>query len=151
MDAEWSLEGIKRLLDRDSIDYSRPGFYDSDEFVEQEKKDDSYLENYAAFVLLRSYPKDYIARARSVIRDVSEFLFSRLSKDGRLGACVDMAATLTRFLDRQEVWNFPVSGMSDREFPRTHRPSVAALRAPDVWERSGSGAYVGDCATVSCD
>lgn len=135
---EWSLPYVKRLLGDVGVNYAQPGFYDSAAFVEEERKDSDFLETYAAYVLLKPYAEEYLARARSIVSDVCAFLFERLCRDGRLGACVDVAGTVSRFLDRQGVWNFPARGcltisfsnhanLSPRHFaPLESDPNVSA-------------------------
>jgi hypothetical protein len=92
------------------IDYSRPGFYDSPAFVQIEKRNPEFLDTYAVYVQMRSYTSDYIARARRRIAEASTFLYDRLIKDGRQGACVDVSGTLSRILEKEGIWNFCVNG-----------------------------------------
>lgn len=87
-----------------------PGFYDDRAFVRAERSNPALLERYADFVRLRPHTDDYLARAEQVVRGVAGFLVTKLLQDGRLGACVDAALTLSRFLEQEGVWNYVAAG-----------------------------------------
>ena len=43
------------LFEKLSIDYSKPGFYDEHNFLQQEQKDPRFLEKYALYVESKYY------------------------------------------------------------------------------------------------
>lgn len=93
-----------------SFDKSRPGFYDDPVFVKAEESDRQLLDAYAKHVLGLKHSTEYLTKARNAVKSVSEFLMVELRKDGRLGACRDLSGVVSRFLEREGVWNFLVKG-----------------------------------------
>lgn len=75
------------------------------------------LEAYADFVEDREYGDEYLSSAKAAIERTARFLFERLVADGRKGACVDASCVLSRFLERQGVWNYVVKGALTIVFP----------------------------------
>jgi len=92
------------------INSFQPGFYDEPAFVAKEAETPRILELYAEYVLEQRYSKKYLRHARHVITHTCEFLYGRLAKDGRKGACCDLSLTLNRMLDRLGIWNYLVKG-----------------------------------------
>ena len=94
-----------------------PDFYDHPNFLEAEKNDPSYLENYAAFVALRPYSKEYLDHARTVITNMAHILYEHLKKNGRQGACIDMHSIFARMLEKENIWCACIKGACTMEFP----------------------------------
>lgn len=107
------LERDFRLRD---IPTDSPGFCDYPNFLVAESKEPSLLNNYAAFVAKRPYDNLYLIHARRVITKASGLLYEELLKHGRLGACVDISGILSRILDREGIWNFPIKGSLTVDF-----------------------------------
>jgi hypothetical protein len=101
---------IEQFFKELNIDYSKIGFYDSPEFMDIEKRNPSFLESYAQFVLERTYSEDYIKKAQIEIPFITKILNEELKKDGRLGACIDMSIALSRILEEEGYWNFITKG-----------------------------------------
>lgn len=99
------------------IDYSNIGFYDSPEFMEVEKRNPTFLESYAQYVLEKEYSDGYLRKAEIEIPFISNILNEELKKDGRLGACIDMSIALCRILEKEGFWNFMTKGSLTLEFP----------------------------------
>lgn len=106
----WSMSITSDRFTRLNILPDEPGFYDSPAFLKVEQSEPNLLHDYAKYVFTREYTDVYLENAAPIIKDVSEFLYTRLVKDGRQGACIDMASTLSRFLEREGIWNVAVSG-----------------------------------------
>lgn len=134
-------------LARLKLDTSRPGFYDDPSFLAAERSDPTLLEAYAAFVEKRRVDARYADYARARVRETSTFLLRELKADGRKGACVDLSQALSRFLERQGVWNYIVSGAVTISFPSSsglpdkhfwpigNGPSVPGAVAAHAWVR----------------
>lgn len=92
------------------VNTSKPGFYDDPRFIELEQQDPDTLNEYARFVRGQAYTAQYLSDARAKITNTARFIYDRLVKDGRLGACVDASMVLSRFLERQGIWNYVTKG-----------------------------------------
>ena len=112
------FEKVKLDLAAKHIDVSKPGFYDDPNFIENEKVDSKFLENYAKFVQYKEYKDEYKNHAQKVLSFVAELLYEELKTDGRQNACVDMAVVLSRILEAEGVWNYIVLGGLTIDFPK---------------------------------
>lgn len=110
------VDELSDLFRAMNVDTTKPGFYDDPQFQARERRDPTFLENYAAFVDSRSYSNEYIETAKPVVSRAARFLHDRLVADGRLGACVDLSMFLSRLLEREGVWNYMVKGALTIEF-----------------------------------
>lgn len=99
-------ERIKRLGLKELL----PGFYDAPEFLAAERRDKTMLDAYATFVEELAFTPAYLRYARERVAQTAEFLSSELIREGRQGACLDVSQTLSRFLERQGVWNYIAMG-----------------------------------------
>lgn len=136
---------IKRDFTKRNIDITQVGFYDSPAFMRVEQNNPSYLNNYAKYVQLNKYNSAYLAKVREKVPFIANLLYKELQKEGRLGACVDMSATLSRILEREGIWNHVVFGSVSTEYPKESRlengrfwcvdVSVGGVRptAPHAW------------------
>lgn len=121
------------------IDYSAPGFYDHPSFAEAEKKNGGeFLQLYAEYIESLSLTDAYLAKAKPVILRAAQFLHTRLVDDGQKGVCLDVTGVLSRFLEREGVWNYVVKGaltvVFDRKtgFRPTHMAPVMMSGNPAV-------------------
>lgn len=105
-----NFEQLQALFGEIGVDTSKPGFYDEPSFIAHEKENPQFLAQYGLYVATQPYPPEYLKSARQKIKELCKFLHTRLLQDGRVGACVDMSGSLGRMLDREGVWNVPVSG-----------------------------------------
>lgn len=96
-----------------------PGFYDHPAFMAHERTYPKYLNHYARFVHERPRTAEYDAHVRRVVPIVAAVYHDQLKKNGRLGACVDISALISRALEREGVWNFIVKGSLTIRFPST--------------------------------
>lgn len=92
------------------IDFSKPGFYDTPAFAAAEQRDPAFLAKYADFVDARAMTPDEVSRAREIVPKAAQFLFERLAQAQHLDACANASMALSRFLERQGVWNYVVKG-----------------------------------------
>jgi len=69
-----------------------------------------FLNKYAAFVASKEYSSDYLFRAERDIPIIANVLYDELKNDGRLGACADISALLSRCLEEEGFWNYTAVG-----------------------------------------
>jgi hypothetical protein len=139
-DSMADLADLQRLFDGRHIDYSRPGFYDDVNFAAAERQNPKFLEKYAEFIEAQNFSADYLQRARTTTLQAVEYLYAELRKDGRLGACIDLSLTLSRFLEREEIWNYFVAGALGVYFPEQSRlrpKYLSPIMAPGNPARAG--------------
>lgn len=110
-------EALREDFERRGIPMDYPGFCDHPKFLEVERGDPNYLNNYAAFVATQPYSASYLEVARRKIETACEILIEELVASQRLGACVDISGILSRILDREGVWNCGIKGSLTIEFP----------------------------------
>lgn len=109
-----------RLIEKFSqlnVDCEKPGFCDTEAFLEAERTNLRILESYAEFVEVRRYQPEYLVLASEKIKIVSEVIRSAVEKDGRLGACVDASAIVGRMLDKLGIWNYVAKSTLSIEYP----------------------------------
>ncbi len=119
------------------IDYSRPGFFDHPAFIQAEKKDNRFLEKYALYVQKRQYTDSYLAQAEERTRAAAHFLHETLKKDGRLGACIDASLTVSRFLEKEGVWNCILHGATAVHVPGLPPRFYWPIRHPNNPAKTG--------------
>lgn len=112
------FKDILKDFEDNNIDTTQVGFYDSPEFFKVESKNASYLNNYAKFVQLQKYNESYLKMVKAKVPLIADILYDELEKDGRLGACVDISATLSRILEKEGIWNHIVFGSFTIDFPK---------------------------------
>jgi len=101
-----------------NIDYSKIGFYDSQEFREIEEHIPSFLEKYAEYIKVKTYSKDYLKKASLEIPFIAHLLNEEIIRDGRLGACIDASMVLTRILEKEGYWNYLTKGSLTIMYPK---------------------------------
>jgi hypothetical protein len=109
------------LIERDflnkKIPIHAPGFYNHKNFIKEEKENPEYLSNYARYVQKKNYDETYIEKAKKEIPIICNAIYEELVKDGRKGACVDVAQALSKILEREGYWNYMVKGALTISFP----------------------------------
>lgn len=100
------------------IPTDKPGFCDHANFLKEESINSDFLNNYAAYVATRPYSNEYLQHANNVITKASAILHEHLVLNGRLGACVDISAVLSRILDSEGIWNCGIKGSLTISFPK---------------------------------
>ena len=109
-------EQISSRLAALGIDHRKPGFYDHQEFVAQERVSPEFLEEYAQFVATLPTTADYVARVLRDVPVIAGIVHRELVADGRLGACIDIGMILSRILEQEEIWNVQVKGSLTVDF-----------------------------------
>lgn len=118
------------LFEKLSIDYSKPGFYDEYNFLQQEQKDPRFLEKYALYVESKYYDSEYLRRAERAIQTCADKLHKVIKMDGRLGACVDVSMMLSRMLEELGIWNYVTNSAVKIKFPPESRIKPIWFWAP---------------------
>lgn len=125
---------LENLFQNAGIDYSKPGFYDTPAFIEQEKRAPSFLEVYADYIDSMSFSPDYLINAKSVALNVTKFVYDKLTSDGQKGVCLDVCGIISRFLEKEGIWNYVIKGGLTISFDKKTRLSTtycAPLMAHD--------------------
>jgi hypothetical protein len=112
---------LEALFTARGIDFRAPGFYDSPAFLAVERSDNRFLERYAEYVDRQQYTPEYLERARSIVPRVASFVYRHLIEDGRLGACIDVSAMVSRMLDLEGIWSYTVGGGVSVNYPASSR------------------------------
>lgn len=133
---------LENIFKRFNIDYKKPGFYDSQEFLFQEQRDYSFLEKYAEYVNVKDYSTNYLERANFEIPFIAQLLHQELIKDGRLGACVDVSMVLSRILEREGFWNYTTKGSLTITFPKNSGLEKKYFWTVDNGEHSAGHSWV---------
>ena len=113
-----SFVQIEREFQALGVDTTLPGFYDHPAFLEAERVDPAYLQNYAKFVHRRPLDEQYVKRVERVAPVVASGFKQALVENGRLGACVDISILVSRALEQEGVWNYLLKGSLTIRFPR---------------------------------
>ena len=111
------MTALEKHFKKLNIDYNSIAFYDSNEFLKQEQKNNRFLELYANYVNEKKYSIEYIERAKKEIPLIAKILNQELKKDGRLGACIDISIVLSRILEKEGYWNYLTKGSLTIDFP----------------------------------
>lgn len=111
-----SNEVVKSDFIKNGVDVSKPGFYDQPAFLSIERKYPKYLNNYARYVETQRYSDEYIKCAEREIPFIAKLLHKELTKDGRLGACIDISMVLSKILEMEGYWNYIVKGALTLDF-----------------------------------
>lgn len=124
------------------IDFTKVGFYDSPEFINEERKDFNYLSKYAEYVLAKKYSKEYFKKAKDEIPFISKILNEELIKDGRLGACIDTSIVLSRILEKEGFWNYQTKGSLTITFPKKMKLETKYLWTVDTGEFQAGHSWI---------
>jgi hypothetical protein len=112
-----TAQQLRRLFARKGIDFAKPGFYDTPQFLAAEREDSRFLETYAEFVSVQRFDRAYVARAREVIPNVVATVSMELSRAARHGACVDVSGLIMRMLEAEGIWSYAIGGAVEISFP----------------------------------
>ena len=112
------FDEIARDFEAEGIPLDRPGFYDHPRFKALEEVSSDYLNNYAKYVQHLDLDADYLARAERIVTAAASALAREIEVDGRERACIDASVSLSRMLDREDIWNYVVKGALTIVFPR---------------------------------
>lgn len=124
------------------IDFGRPGFYDTPEFMAQEKADQRFLETYAEWVLLRPRSADEDLRIRDLMPRLANIVNERLRRHNWIGGCVAVTGMVSRMLDRMGIWNVTFKGSTTitnvetaetRHFAIVDKSQGAGYEAGHMW------------------
>ncbi|AXJ91131.1 hypothetical protein DKP84_18910 [Acinetobacter pittii] len=138
---ELSLTEIEALLLKKKIPFNTPGFYDHENFINEEKKDPKFLEIYAAYINKRNYSDQYLVQAEHTIKEICKLFYNSIRNNKKLGACVDVSTVISRVLDKLGVWNCVIKGSLTINFPnranlpQTHFWAIDTgdFTAPHAW------------------
>lgn len=75
------------------IDYSKPGFHDSQAFLAAEARKPEFLATYARYVEARQYSEQELVEAQRKIDAAAEAVSQAVHADGRHGLCVVASAS----------------------------------------------------------
>lgn len=110
-------EDLSRLFASHHIPTDQPAFYDHPNFIAIEQTDPQFLNCYASFVRQRPRTAEYDNKVKEVVPRIAAILHRELVAEGRLGACMDMSAMLSRILEKEGIWNYIVKGALTLRFP----------------------------------
>ena len=99
------------------INTSKPGFYNDPNFIKIEKNNPPFLTEYNKYISQKIYSTEYLQKVKEKIEIVCEVLFSELAKDGRHGACIDISQSLSKILEKENIWCCTFSGSMTLKFP----------------------------------
>jgi hypothetical protein len=101
---------LEEQFDRLGIDFSRPGFFDTPQFLARERADRRFLETYAEWVLSRPRSAGEDAKVREVVPRLADIVNARLRRHDWIGGCVAVTGMVSRMLDRMGIWNVTFKG-----------------------------------------
>jgi hypothetical protein len=101
---------LEEQFDRLGINFSRPGFFDTPQFLARERADRRFLESYAEWVLSRPRSADEHAKVREVVPRLADIVNARLRRHNWIGGCVAVTGMVSRMLDRMGIWNVTFKG-----------------------------------------
>ena len=133
---------LRKAFEKLNIDYSKIGFYDSLEFIENERLDPKFLEKYAEYVSKKDLTRDYISKAYVEIPFIAKLLNEELIKDGRLGACIDISIILTRILEKEGYWNYQTKGSLTIKFPKKSNIKTLHFWSVDFGEFNAGHSWI---------
>jgi hypothetical protein len=110
-------EELEAEFEQLGIDFGEPGFYDTSAFLDAERGNPRLIVKYAQYINTLTLKPEYLERARTVVRETADFLHGELVADGRRGACIDISATMLRFLEREGIWVYFIGGGLRIQFP----------------------------------
>ncbi|BAL97221.1 hypothetical protein [Rubrivivax gelatinosus] len=135
--AEIERDFLARRVPLDS-----PGFYDHPNFMEVERANPCYLNNYARYVHDRQRTPAYDEHVRQTVPIVARVFHEHLKANGRLGACVDISGMISRALEMEGIWNFVVKGSLTIEFPREAKIAPKFFWSVDAGQFTAAHAWV---------
>ncbi|MCK8085388.1 hypothetical protein [Vibrio sp. 1CM8B] len=131
-------ESLKIEFENKGIPFSEVDFFDHPNFLRAEQLDPSYLVKFAQFVAEQPYSNEYLVKSEKIIRDVCNILSAELIKNGREGACADIAGILARILEQKGIWSVAINGAATIEFPKESGEETTYF-----WSVDNSNAFAG--------
>ena len=107
----------KKLFKDLNIPIEKPGFYNNEAFLEQERNNPIFIENYAYFINENKYDNYYINNAKKIIPIIIDFVYKELKKDNRIGSCIDVSQFISKVLEYEGFWNYMEFGSVSIAFP----------------------------------
>lgn len=111
------LKKIQEIFTSKNINFSKPGFYNEPNFINEERKNSSFLQQYGLYIQYQQFDKKYLEHVEEVLPRVAQALVLELKEDGRLGACVDMSTSLMKVLELHDIWSVLVVGAFNANYP----------------------------------
>jgi hypothetical protein len=129
------------------ISTESPGFYDDFAFIRQERKDPTYVNNYARYVRWRDHGRGYDDHVEQVVHVVAAELQLAVHEDTSADAYAELPLVISRILEREGIWNYVVRGALNVTFPLGSGFEPASFWAVDVPSRMAhGGGYLWVCA-----
>lgn len=100
-----------------NIPIDTPGFYDHPNFMKIEEKNASYLSNYAKFVDYRPREQSYDNYVKQAVPRVAGIYHEKFMEHGGLKPDTDIAAMISKTLEKMNIWNYVVKGSMTIKFP----------------------------------
>lgn len=100
-----------------NIPFDTPGFYDHPNFMLVEEKNASYLSNYAKFVHDRPREQAYDDYVKQAVPLLASIYHEKFMQHGGLKPDTDMAALISKTLEKMNIWNYVVKGSMTLNFP----------------------------------
>lgn len=124
------------------IPIDKPGFCDHPNFLAEERRNPSFLNNYAAFVATQPYTEEYLGHARNVLTKASNILYKELKSNGRSGACVDISGIFLRILEKEGIWSCGIKGSLAIAFPAESKEESTYFWSVDHGEFVAGHAWI---------
>lgn len=127
-----SITQLKDNFRRLKIDFSSPGFYNDKKFIDEERTNNLFLEDYAFYIEKKTYEAKYLAEAESNICKIARLFSNEIKIAGLLGQCVDSAMILSLILERAGFWNYIVKGSVTIKCPERYGYPLTYFHSCDV-------------------
>ena len=122
-------QNIVEAFERFHVQYDELGFWNQPQY---KKWFNDTMEEYAFFVNLQPYSRDYIKRSRLIIQQVCSLLYDQLERDlDNIGQCIPVSKMLASILEKEGIWNYQVIGKVQIDFSsELNRPSIYPSMSP---------------------
>ena len=114
---EMDLAEYKQFFQGLGVTCLKPGFFDHEAFLTAERQNSRLLEDYARYCQLVTADPEYRECARVAITETISYVAPYVQADDCQGLCVKIALLLSRFLERQGVWNYIENGGLVIQYP----------------------------------
>lgn len=95
---------------KNNINTDNPGFYNDPSFLELEKCDPSFLNEYNRYVTNKTYTEDYLINSSKKIKIILEILEQQLEAITRKGICIDICQVISKIFESENIWCCTFSG-----------------------------------------
>ena len=110
-------EDLVTDFEKRKIPFDTPGFYDHPNFMQVEEKNASYLSNYAKFVHDRPREQSYNDFVKKMVPIVANTYHEKFMQHGGLKPDTDIAAMISKALEKMNIWNYVLKGSITLDFP----------------------------------